>query len=43
MTAFWDLLPCSLVEVDRRFGGAYCIITAIAFLCQNWHAYSLTQ
>jgi hypothetical protein len=25
MTAFWDIVPCSLVEVDRRFRGAYCL------------------
>jgi hypothetical protein len=25
MTAFWDTVPCSLVEVDRRFRGAYCL------------------
>jgi hypothetical protein len=25
MTAFWDILPCSLVEVDLRFRGAYCL------------------
>jgi hypothetical protein len=24
MTAFWDVTPCSLVEVDRRFRGVYC-------------------
>jgi hypothetical protein len=23
MTAFWDMAPCSLVEADRRFTGAY--------------------
>jgi hypothetical protein len=23
--AFWDVSPCSLVEVDRRFIGAYCL------------------
>jgi hypothetical protein len=23
ITAFWDIAPCSLVEVDRRFRGAY--------------------
>jgi hypothetical protein len=22
MTALWDVAPCSLVEIDRRFGGA---------------------
>jgi hypothetical protein len=21
---FWDVVPCSHVEVDRRFRGAYC-------------------
>jgi hypothetical protein len=23
MTVFWDIAPCSLVEVDRRFRGVY--------------------
>jgi hypothetical protein len=23
MTFFWDVAPCSLVKVDRRFRGAY--------------------
>jgi hypothetical protein len=25
MTGFWDVVPCSLVEVNRRFKGAYCL------------------
>jgi hypothetical protein len=25
MTVFWGDAPCSLVEIDRRFGGAYCV------------------
>jgi hypothetical protein len=25
MTAFCDIAPCSLVEVDRRFRDAYCL------------------
>jgi hypothetical protein len=25
MTAFWDMAPCSLVEVDRCFRGTYCL------------------
>jgi hypothetical protein len=29
ITAFWDVVARSLVEVDRRFRGAYCIIWAI--------------
>jgi hypothetical protein len=24
-TVFWDVAPCSHVEVDRRFRGAYCL------------------
>jgi hypothetical protein len=24
LTVFWDVVPCSLVEIDRRFKGAYC-------------------
>jgi hypothetical protein len=23
--AFWDVAPCSLVGIDRRFRGAYCL------------------
>jgi len=23
--AFWDIAPCSVVVVDRRFRGAYCL------------------
>jgi hypothetical protein len=25
MTVFWDIAPCSFVEVNRRFGGTYCL------------------
>jgi len=25
MRAFWDIAPCSLVGVDWRFRGAYCL------------------
>jgi hypothetical protein len=25
MTDFWDIAPSSLVEVDRRFRGTYCL------------------
>jgi hypothetical protein len=25
MTAFWDIIPCSLVEVDQCFRGAYSL------------------
>jgi hypothetical protein len=28
MTAFWDTVPYSLVQLGRRFRGAYCL--------QNW-------
>jgi hypothetical protein len=26
MTVDWDLAPCSLVEIYRRFRGAYCFL-----------------
>jgi hypothetical protein len=25
MTVFWDAAPCSLVETDQHFKGAYCL------------------
>jgi hypothetical protein len=25
MTAFWNMMPCSIVEVDRHFRGVYCL------------------
>jgi hypothetical protein len=25
MTVFWDVAPYSLVEINRRFRGAYCL------------------
>jgi hypothetical protein len=25
MGVFWDVVPCSLVEIDRLFRGAYCL------------------
>jgi hypothetical protein len=25
MIFFWDVAPCSLVDIDRRFTGAYCL------------------
>jgi hypothetical protein len=25
MAVFWDVAPCSLVEIDRRFRGAFCL------------------
>jgi hypothetical protein len=24
MAVFWDVVPCSMVEIGRRFRGAYC-------------------
>jgi hypothetical protein len=24
VAVFWDIAPCSLVGIDRRFGSAYC-------------------
>jgi hypothetical protein len=25
MAAFWDVVPCVVVEIYRRFRGAYCL------------------
>jgi hypothetical protein len=25
MTVFWNVAPCSLVEIDRRFRDSYCL------------------
>jgi hypothetical protein len=25
MTVFWDVAPCTVVGIDRRFTGAYCL------------------
>jgi hypothetical protein len=25
MTVFWDIWPCSIIEVDRRFRCVYCL------------------
>jgi len=25
MTVFWDIALCCLVEIERRFRGAYCL------------------
>jgi hypothetical protein len=25
MTVFWEVAPCSLIEIERRFRGAYCL------------------
>jgi hypothetical protein len=36
MTAFWDVAPCSLVEVDRRFRGVYCL----HYQDDEWRRYS---
>jgi hypothetical protein len=41
MTGLWHILPCSLVEVDRRFRGAYCLHSVMfitlnsLFKCKN--------
>jgi hypothetical protein len=32
ITAFWDIASCSLVEIDRRFRGAYCLWKVGQFL-----------
>jgi hypothetical protein len=25
MAVFWDIASCTLVEIDQRFGGTYCL------------------
>jgi hypothetical protein len=30
--ALWDRVLCSLVDVDRRLGGAYCLHNKIALI-----------
>jgi hypothetical protein len=32
MVAFWDISPFSLVEVDRRFRGAFCLYQGVVAL-----------
>jgi hypothetical protein len=41
---FWDVAPCSHVEVDRRFRGAYCLHrqgysseTSVNYSVTTWH------
>jgi hypothetical protein len=29
MTVFCDVAPCSLVEIDRSFRGAYCLTACL--------------
>jgi hypothetical protein len=36
MKVFWDIVPCSIVEVDGRFRGAYCsIICEMSGSCEH--------
>jgi hypothetical protein len=43
ITAFWDKVLCSLLEVDRRFGAAYCLQhqgeTTRHYIPQGYHLY----
>jgi hypothetical protein len=25
MTVFWDVAPCSMIDIDRHFRGVYCL------------------
>jgi hypothetical protein len=36
MTGFWDIAPCSLVEVDRRFRGVYCLHHLVGLLQRDY-------
>jgi hypothetical protein len=34
---FWGITACSLVEIDRRFGGTYCLLCLLIFsLGYSW-------
>jgi hypothetical protein len=34
MITFWDVAPYDLIEVDRRFGGAYCLSSLFALMME---------
>jgi hypothetical protein len=38
-TVFWNIAPCILVEVYRRFRGAYCLYSFIAVSLANNNLY----
>jgi hypothetical protein len=38
VTAFWDTVPCSRLEADRRFRGAYCLHHHVSLLQQDYTA-----
>jgi hypothetical protein len=35
VTVFWDVTPCRLVEVYRRFGGACCAVLVMEAACEE--------
>jgi hypothetical protein len=35
ISVFWDVVPYSLVETDRRFRGAHCLIRAMALIMEE--------
>jgi hypothetical protein len=37
LRVFWDIAPCSHVEVDRRFRGAYCLHHQWALMMETVH------
>jgi hypothetical protein len=34
MAVFWGVTPCSLIDVDRRFRGAYCLHYQVALILE---------
>jgi hypothetical protein len=43
MTTFWDIAPCSLVEVDRRFRGAITLMEAVCTSETSINFYETTR
>jgi hypothetical protein len=43
MTAFWDVAPCSLMEVNRRFRYAHCLQLQIALMMEALRTYETSD
>jgi hypothetical protein len=40
---FWDVAPCSRVEVNRRFRGAYCLHHGAALMMEAVHTSEMSM
>lgn len=46
MTVFWDVAPCSLIEIDLRFRDAYCLnamITIVDLIMEAVNTFKTTS